>query len=245
MYAFGGAGPVHCFAYGADLGVREIVVPLGSTAAAFSAYGLAASDVVITSELSDPANFPVDGERATENFNRLEDEVKRRLKNQGVEFVSISTRREVDIRYTLQMAEVSTAVKNGTLNDDDMNQVVVDFEERYANLFGKGAGFKEAGFQFITYRVFGTGLLPFRPSIPHVNVAADASAHNALKERRPVFLDIKRGFVETPIYDYQYLGHGHVLEGPAVVEAPTTTVVVPEAATGSVDQLGNIVIRYR
>ncbi|GAC1326434.1 MAG: hydantoinase/oxoprolinase family protein [Chloroflexota bacterium] len=244
MYAFGGAGPVHCFAYGADLGVREIVVPLGSTAAAFSAYGLAASDVVITSELSDPANFPVDGARATENFTRLENEVTRRLENQGVQFTSISLRREVDIRYTLQMAEVSTPVKNGALTADDMDQVVADFEQRYANLFGKGAGFKEAGFQFITYRVFGTGLLPFRPTIPHVDVAADASAHDALKEKRPVFLDIQRGFVETPIYDYQYLAHGHVLEGPAIVEAPTTTVVVPHNATGRVDQLGNIVIRY-
>ncbi|MCA1645140.1 MAG: hydantoinase/oxoprolinase family protein [Chloroflexi bacterium] len=243
MYAFGGAGPVHCFAYGADVGVREIVVPLGSTAAAFSAYGLAASDVVLTSELSDPANYPVDGARATQNFERLENEVKRRLEKQGTRFSSISTRREVDIRYTLQMAEVSTTVKNGALSDADMAQVVDEFEARYATLFGKGAGFKEAGFQFITYRVFGTGLLPFRPTIPHVEVAANGT-HTALKEKRPVFLDIKHGFVETPIYDYRYLAHGHVLEGPAVVEAPTTTVVVPQDATGSVDQLGNIVIRY-
>ena len=80
--------------------------------------------------------------------------------------------------------------------------------------------------------------------ILHVSSAPDASAHGALKERRSVLLDIQRGFVDTPIYDYQYLAHGHVLQGPAVVEAPTTTVVIPHQATGTVDQLGNIVIRY-
>jgi N-methylhydantoinase A len=244
MYAFGGAGPVHCFAYGADVGVREVVVPLGSTAAAFSAYGLAASDVVLTSELSDPANFPVEGARATANFDRLEGEVRRRLQNQGVDFTSISTRREIDIRYTLQMAEVSTPVNNGSLTDDDLGQVVRDFENKYAQLFGKGAGFREAGFQFITYRVFGTGNLPFKPALHEIPSANGHTLDAAVKERRPVFLDIQRGFVDTPIYDYQGLAHGHVLEGPAVVEAPTTTVVIPAAATGTVDRLGNVVIRY-
>jgi N-methylhydantoinase A len=111
-------------------------------------------------------------------------------------------------------------------------------------LFGKGAGFREAGFQFITYRVFGTGNLPFKPALSEVPSANGHRLEGALKEKRPVLLDIRRGFVETPIYDYRGLAHGHVLEGPAVVEAPTTTVVIPADASGTVDRLGNVVIRY-
>ena len=34
------------------------------------------------------------------------------------------------------------------------------------------------------------------------------------------------------------------LKGPAVVEAPTTTVALPEGCVGRVDRLGNLVIRY-
>ena len=58
VYAFGGAGPMHCASYSAELGVKEVVVPLGSTAAVFSAYGLASSDIVLTAEFSQPDNMP-------------------------------------------------------------------------------------------------------------------------------------------------------------------------------------------
>ncbi|MDN5914970.1 MAG: hypothetical protein L0I76_07660, partial [Pseudonocardia sp.] len=51
------------------------------------------------------------------------------------------------------------------------------------------------------------------------------------------------GYVDTPIYDYRELRAGHVLLGPAIVEVPTTTVVVPGGTTGTVDNLGNLTIR--
>jgi len=54
LYAFGGAGPAHCASYAAEVGVGEVVVPLGPVASAFSAYGLASSDIVLAAELSDP-----------------------------------------------------------------------------------------------------------------------------------------------------------------------------------------------
>jgi N-methylhydantoinase A len=244
MYAFGGAGPVHCFAYGADLGVPEIVVPLGSTIAGFSAYGLATSDVVLTAELSDPATYPVDGVRVTGNFERLEGDVVTRLGEQGINFASIDLRRELDVRYSLQIAEVPTPVKLGALTDEDVADVVSDFEARYAQLYGKGAGFREAGFQFITYRVYGTGRLPFKQELPEVAPSAGRRVADAIKERRPVFIDMTKGFVDTAIYDYSMLGSGHVVEGPAVVEARSTTVVVPANANGTIDLLGNLIIRY-
>jgi N-methylhydantoinase A len=36
-----------------------------------------------------------------------------------------------------------------------------------------------------------------------------------------------------------------VLDGPAIVEVPTTTVVVPAGRTATVDSLGNLIIRHR
>ena len=48
------------------------------------------------------------------------------------------------------------------------------------------------------------------------------------------------GSVDTPIYDYAALRAGHVITGPAVIEVPTTTVVVPDGRTGTVDALGNL-----
>jgi N-methylhydantoinase A len=83
VYAFGGAGPMHCASYSSDLGVKEVVVPLGATAAVFSAFGLAASDIVLTAEHSQPDNMPIDAGRLTETFERLEASLHERLAAQN------------------------------------------------------------------------------------------------------------------------------------------------------------------
>lgn len=243
MYAFGGAGPVHCAAYGADLGVQEIVVPLGQTAATFSAYGLATSDVVLSTELSDPTNFPVEPSRVEGNLQQLEQDVLRRLQEQRVDFTDVSTSREIDARYTMQIFEVSTPVQGGPLDEQGVLQVSHDFERRYAGLFGEGSGFREAGVQFITYRVFGTGRLPFKPELPTLPEEGHGPA--PVKQRRRAMLDLRAGWQDVAIYDYAALRRGHTLEGPGIVEAPTTTVVVPPGTSATVDQLGNLVIRYK
>ena len=245
IYAFGGAGPVHCGGYGADLGVEAIVVPMGQTASAFSAYGLAASDIVLNAELSHPSNYPVAAATINQIFQQLEDDLNKRIQTQRIAFERVSFRREIDMRYTMQIAEVTTPVTmTGLLQDPDVDAIVNAFEDRYVSLFGQGTGFREAGIQFITYRVYATGYLPVKPRLadsPHCT----SSPESAIKGRRPVLLDPKWGWQDTPIYDYRLLEHGHMLQGPAVVEATTTTIVIEPEMVGIVDQYRNIVMRLR
>lgn len=240
LYAFGGAAPAHVCAYSRDIGAKEILVPLGSTASTFSAYGLAASNVVLTAELSRPENFPVAADEVNEIFSSLEADLEKRLGQQGVDFTKVTMERQIDIRYTLQLAEVATPVQSGPLTDADVHKIGDDFEERYERLYGKGAGFREAGLQFITYRVFGTGHLPFRATLPEI--AGRNGADPARKGSRNVLLDPAHGWQETPVYDYAELRAGHELAGPAIVEAPTTTVALTADAHATVDRFGNLSI---
>ena len=241
LYAFGGAAPMHCASYAADLEVGEVVVPLGPTAAVFSAYGLAASDIVLTAELSSPANFPPPPEQFNGAFAQLRAELDARLSDQGLTFASVGYRNEADIRYTMQLAEVETPVPSGELDGAGLAGVGAAFGELYERLYGKGAGFAEAGLQLITYRTRAIGELPIRPRLREV-VPAEGDPRPATTRR--VFLDPRRGWQDADIFDYAGLAAGHELKGPAVVEAPTTTVALPEGCVGRIDRLGNLVIRY-
>jgi len=58
-----------------------------------------------------------------------------------------------------------------------------------------------------------------------------------------VFLDARRGWQDADIYDYRD-SLPVMSSRAAVVEAPTTTVALPEGCIGRVDRLGNLVIRY-
>jgi N-methylhydantoinase A len=50
------------------------------------------------------------------------------------------------------------------------------------------------------------------------------------------------GFRATPIHDGTRMGAGAVVDGPAVVEMPETTIVVHPGQRGRVDALGSFVI---
>ncbi len=245
LYAFGGAGPAHCGAYAAEVGVAEVVVPLGQVASGFSAYGLASSDIVIAAELSDPAAMPLDPVQVEKNFADLETQVGEALQRQDLRYESVQLDREIDMRFTMQLAELAVPVPGGLIDDAVIAQAGQAFERQYAGLYGEGTGFSAAGIQAITYRVRGTGVLPFSPGLPELEGGDSSDPAAARIGYRPVNLADRAGFVETPVYDYRGLRAGHVLEGPAIVEVPTTTVVVPARRTGTVDHLGNLSIKPR
>jgi N-methylhydantoinase A len=241
VYAYGGAGPMHCASYSADLGVREVIVPLGPTAAVFSAFGLAASDIILTAEHSQPDNMPVDPNQVKVTFDRLEQHLRTQLAAQDLEFSEIRFEREADIRYTMQLAEVSVPVSSGTISHEDVALLSKNFEERYEQRFGKGSGFPDAGIQIITYRLRAVGCLAIRPELPAFHEGSGAPVPRA---KRQVFLDVIRRWEETPIYHYLDLGVGDKISGPAVMEAPTTTVALPAGCHAVVDRLGNLSITY-
>lgn len=243
VYAFGGAGPAHCAAFGREVGAREVLVPLGPVASAFSAFGLASSDIAITRELSDPLMFPFDPQRAQENFARLESAVREALARQGLKLAGVQMYREIDMRYGMQLGEVAAPVGDGPIDMRALEAAAGAFEHRYAQLYGAGSGFRDAGIHALTFRVRGVGVLPLSPQLPEIPEAHATPLGTAWVETRPICLNGRRGYVETPVYDYERLRAGHSIEGPAVVQVPTTTVVIPEGMTGVVDACGNLRIR--
>ena len=60
---------------------------------------------MLAAELSDPTFVPFDPARAERNFAELEQRVRDGLGRQGVDFSSVELFREVDMRYTMQLAE--------------------------------------------------------------------------------------------------------------------------------------------
>lgn len=245
VFAFGGAGPAHCAAYAAEVGVQEVIVPLGQVASAFSAYGLATSDIVVAAEFSDPAAMPLDPTRVQSNFVDLETRAREALERQGLEFREVILEREIDMRFTMQLAELAVPVPGGDIDEQVIAGAAEAFERRYAGLYGEGSGFSAAGIQAITYRVRGTGVLPFSPKLPDLKAADGPDAGSARLGSRPVNLGDGAGYVDTAVYGYRGLRAGHVIEGPAVIEVPTTTVVIPGGRVGTVDHLGNLCIKPR
>jgi N-methylhydantoinase A len=242
VFAYGGAGPVHGGAYSRELGARRMIVPLASTASVWSALGIGSSDLMHVYEQSEILSAPWDPDKVAATFAELEERAVAELRELGFDADQTVLQRIADVRYSLQVHVVETPVGGGALDDTAMQRLVDDFERRYEELYGEGAGFAGAGLDIVTLRLRAIGRT-LDPTIPEAPVdAVHAPGGDARKPTRAVWWHEVGEMVETDIYDGALLRPGHVMEGPCVLEMPETTVVVRPGQRSQIDGFGNVVV---
>ncbi|MDP2663014.1 MAG: hydantoinase/oxoprolinase family protein, partial [Dehalococcoidia bacterium] len=238
LFAYGGAGPQYAGLYGAEIGLRTIVIP--SLASVFSAFGAVVSDIVKFHSLSDPMVAPLDPQRLNEIYRSIGEKARKDLRKDGVAEADMVVQRYVEMRYRRQVHEVRVPVPDGELGSAEVEAVLESFETKYEELYGKGAAFREAGMEAITFHVVGTGRT-MKPVLPRLEAEGSDSAF-ARKGSRSAYFDRAGGFVDTAVYDAAKLRSGHIVPGPAVIEDATTTIVVQPGHQARVDPYLNIVI---
>ncbi|MCL5957875.1 MAG: hydantoinase/oxoprolinase family protein [Chloroflexi bacterium] len=240
LYLYGGAGPTHGTAYGKDLEVQSIVVPLGNLAAVFSAFGIATADMGHVNELSEPARAPFSTERLNHNFDRLEQKAAAQLRREGIDDDQMVLTRSIDLRHRGQVHEVPVPVPSRTLTGGDAEKLIDDFERIYERLYGEGSSFREAGVELVTYRVTARGRLPKPVLARSTKVRSDVEV--ARKGERPAYWGEYKQFSPTPIYDGGKLLTGHTVAGPAIIEMAASTMPVHPGQRVTVDEYGNLVV---
>jgi N-methylhydantoinase A len=250
LYAYGGAGPMHCAGYGADLGVARIVVP--ATSMAQSAYGAVASDIHHSAERSLivrggggplPGWHGIDPKVLQDAFEDLERRCREALRGAGVAAEDTALSRSVDMRYRRQTHQLIIPVPLGVLDEAGVQRLVEAFEQAYEGAYGRGSGFREAGIELITFRVDAIGHTP-KPRL--AEAAGDGSRS---RRSRPVYDRRRRARgapgVAAAVVDWDGLVTGEALSGPAIVEHPTTTVYVDRGQSVEVDRHRNLIIEGR
>src|SRR5215472_12009009 len=136
LFAFGGAAPVHASRYAAELGIRQVIIPL--TASVHGATGLISSDLVYEYGRSDHVVVPVDIARVNENFSMLLDRAIRELRAAGFDQSAIRILRSVDMRYRYQVHELNVPFPAGmsAITGQEMEDLYARFDELYEKAFG-------------------------------------------------------------------------------------------------------------
>ncbi len=245
LYAYGGAGPLHCCAYGAELGVGRIVIP--ATSMVQSAYGALASDLHYSAERSfllrggGGLRAPWEGfepDVLESPFGELELRCHEELAREGVGEAEIELSRSVDMCYRRQTHELVIPVPAERLDAEFVRDLIARFETTYEDTYGKGAGFREAGIEITTFRVDAVGRLP-KPLLRSVR-REDAALRE--ERQRDVWDSTSGAVVSTPLVAWEAMSPGLRVHGPVVIEHPTTTVVVPGDHHVRADDLGNLII---
>ena len=238
LFAFGGAGPVHASRYAAELGIRQVVIPL--TASVHGATGLISSDLVYEYGRSDHVVVPADTARVNENFSTLLGKAIQELGVAGVDQNAIQILRSVDMRYRYQVHELNVPFPAGrsAITEQEMEDLYARFDELYEKAFGFGSGYREAGKEILTFRLTATGLLK-KPDFKREPVN-DFDGAAALKDHREVYFEEEKKFITTRIYDFNKMTAGTVFTGPAIIETPVTTIVVNPHDRVRMDEFRNV-----
>jgi N-methylhydantoinase A len=237
IFAYGGAGGLHVGAYAQRLGCRHVVVP--AAAAVFSAFGIGMSDVKRVAMVSDPMRAPFDLDRWRRNLDQLRESLEHDLRAEQLPTTNLAISRFVELQFRGQVHSVRVPVDDDDLAAGDGGERVIDrFAGIYESRYGKGSAYRQAGVEAVTFAVEGAAALPVPDVAELPNEGEDAS--HAISGRRSLYLHAAGGFREVATYSAEKLQAGNALEGPALVEAEDTTVLVQPGHRLWVDGVRNL-----
>ncbi|MDQ0472078.1 hydantoinase/oxoprolinase family protein [Labrys wisconsinensis] len=246
IFAYGGAGPVHCAGYGVELGVPRMVVPV--TSMAHSAYGALAADLQFSTERAllmrggggdRDASEGLDAARIQTAFGELEAECLDAMSRAGVEAADIRLVRSADLRYRRQTNDLIIPLDAGAVTASSLADLAARFEQTYEQTYGKGSAFREAGIELTTVRVeaFGKARRP--------EIALHAPTEAPAPGRRSIFEPVVGRRMDCAVHNWRDLPMGFTVEGPAVIEHPETSVFVAAGQVARLDAHSNITIEQR
>ncbi len=232
IFAYGGAGPMHGAFYAADAGAHTVVVP--ARAGTFSALGVTAAPVRHSERLHTFAPMPIAAAQLNEALAALREKVVADFEKDGIPAASREISFGLDMRYGMQIHTVRLPIESRVYEEAEIEGLSRLFDETYEKLYGAGSGFPAAGRLLTGFAVDGYGRLP-APTPRSGEVAAGGGSEPT---SRPAHFGGR--MVETNVYKYADLGVGDRVEGPAVIEVPESTIVIPPGCRGEVDEHGNV-----
>jgi len=227
LYSYGGAGPVHAFGYAAEIGVREVLIPLGNGASTLSAYGIASGDVTRFTEVETALRAPFEDAALAREIARAVSRAREAMVAAGG-----AGEPQIDIwalmRYQEQLMhslEVRLDPADG-VTTGRAERLAARFTEEYARRYGASAASAFQAAEVFALRV--------RAQVPAAigPVPAPAAAQSApASPSVPVFWPDAGQRLGTAVYDGEQFADGAEVSGPALVELSHTTIAVPRGAT--------------
>ena len=234
----GGAGAIHAGALAAELGMKQAIIPRYS--GVFCSYGMIVSDVrydTLRAFATNTSAFDLD--KVNEIFQELESQAIAELKKQGFARSRIEVTRYADAKYTSQIHELTIPVPSGgRLKKPDITKIAEEFHAMHERMFTYSV--RESPVDLFHWRVTAIGKLPTLET-PEQKRTRRSSAE-AEKAARLAYFPAYGKFRKTKVFDGERLQFGMTVEGPAIIELKTTTVVVPPSQTLSVNRFGDLVL---
>lgn len=231
-FSYGGAGPVHTYGYTEGLGFKDVVVP--AWAAGFSAFGCACAeyeyrydksvDVGVGPNATDDEKIAA-CQTLTEAWAELSAKVIEEFVINGFKPQDVLLRPGYRMQFMGQLndLEISSPIASASTLAD-WNKMVKAFDDTYARVYATSASSPELGFG-VTGAIMRGSVISSKPELPEEPDAGPVPPSSAKIGSRPFYRHKK--WWDAQIWSMEALQAGNHVVGPAIVESPSTTFIVP------------------
>ncbi len=232
LLCYGGGGPVHVGGFTQDLDFEDILIP--TWAAGFSAYGCGCADFEYRADIS--IDLPLDSDISEDEKIGIVDLIDgqaaflqgrliEEFEKTGIDEDLIQYSLYVRMQYKGQLNDLEVKSRKPVLDGiEDLDVLVEDFETLYGKVYALAAKSPELGYLLTTVVVAGRVEVE-KPLLPTRKLSGKVPPGEAKKSGRRVYW---RGeWIEAEIFEMDRLEPGNVILGLAIIEAPSTTLVVP------------------
>lgn len=241
LFAFGGAGPTHMAGFKADV-PKAVVFP---AAPVFCAMGSSIMDIVHMYEQSRrmvymqpmTEQIVIDREAFNSTVAALIDKARQEIASEGLNVDEAIYSLELDMLYGGQVNVKRASSPLLRLESDaDALAVYSEFEKEFSEAFSPLVVNKPGGV-FLDNFVLRVTVPTWKPEVPEYAMQGpDPSA--ALSGHRKAYWPEIKAWADTPIYVFEQMQSGNVIDGPAIAEAEFTTIVIPPGQRFSIDKHG-------
>ncbi len=233
---YGGGGALYACDLAREIGADTVIVPpLPGYASAFGAIRVDMKHEF--TKAIHKTEEEVDFDWLNREMDDLVAKGRETLISEGVPEDKIRVGRYADVKYFSQSRFFTVEVTEDRVTD--LDRITRDFMDDMKAAYGYNLPPGYAPVEIVNLRVVVFGEI-VKPDLPLLNGSTDMDG--ARKPSRPVWFK-DRGFVDTAIYERGRLPRGATFDGPAIVEQPDTTTVMPPGTRCTVDDYGNLVIK--
>lgn len=232
LMAYGGAGPLHVAGYSRGLGFKGVLT--FPYAAAFSAFGCTTADYMHRYERSLHLDVPADADEALKEqvaaeidrvWGELAETAGEHMEQEGRDVSQLRLVPFAMIRYTGQLTDVEVvSPAPGLGGAPGLERLLVDWEREYERINRRVSRYAQAGFT-----VFDLGMLAMipkvKPQITRQPLAGATPSRAAHRGERQIYWEGR--WSDASIWDMEALVPGNEVVGPAVIEHPATTFLIP------------------
>ena len=241
LLSYGGGGPLHVGGYSHGLAFDDVLIP--SWAPGFSAFGCACGDYEYRYDRTldqpllptfDAAQRDQVAAAITASWKALAEQVVSEFAKSGDQRQAIKFKPAVRMLYYGQLNALEVLSLLPELGSgDDLKLLVDGFEDLYGRIYGNSARTPQFGYM-IAGVVMSGAVDVEKPALPVETEVGPEIDRAAVKGSRQLYY--RGAWHAAQILDLDKIRAGNVISGPAVVEAPASTMVVPPARTARLDR---------